>query len=214
MRPLLDLYTWHTPNGKKPGILLAELEVPYTLHLVDLSKGEQKRPGFLALSPNGKIPALVDNDSRLGRVTVFESGAILQYLAEKFGRFIPLEPGAHRAETLAWLFWQVGGPGPTFGKLEKYGRGSDDRNDAVYRHFFEDARRQVKVLDARLRNRPYIVDAYSVADIACYPWFEALAKIDPGLLDDADDVKRWLDRIGHRPAVRRGLHFEQVSRAA
>src|SRR4051812_20295574 len=114
---MLDLYTWRTPNGRKVPILLAELELPYQLHLIDLGKQQQKTPAYLAINPNGKIPALIDREGETGEpVPIFESGAILLYLADKTGRFLP-RAGVARAEVLSWLYWQVGGPGPTFGML-------------------------------------------------------------------------------------------------
>ena len=210
---MLDLYTWHTPNGRKPAILLAELEVPYELHLIDLAQGEQKRPEYLELNPNGKIPALVDTDSQLGRVVAFESGAILVHLAEKFGRFLPRALGAKRAEILSWVFWQVGGPGPTFGKVKKY-RDEDPRNEAVFADFFAETRRLVSVFDERLADREFICEGYSIADIACYPWFEALAEHVPEALEGANEVRAWLQRVGARPAVKRGMHLEQARHAA
>lgn len=210
---MLDLYTWHTPNGKKPAILLAELEIPYELHLVDLGKDEQKRPAYLELNPNGKIPALVDTDPELGRIVVFESGAILVHLAEKHGRFLPRELGAKRAEVLSWTFWQVGGPGPTFGKVKKFGEG-ESKSEEAFDYFFEESKRLVSVLDGRLVDRDYICDEYSIADIACFPWFEALHEKCPPIFEGAKEVLAWMKRVGARPAVKRGMHLEQSKRAA
>jgi GST-like protein len=208
---MLHLYTWRTPNGKKPTILLAELAIPYELHLVDLANGEQKRPEFLEVNPNGKIPALVDTDPELGRVVVFESGAVLVYLAEKYRRLLPHDLGAKRAEVLSWTFWQIGGPGPTFGKVGKFQK---DKSGEAFTQFFEEAKRLVSVLDRRLVDRNFICTDYSIADIACYPWFAALEETCPEALAHAREVHRWMKRIGDRPAVRRGMHLEQVPRAA
>ena len=208
---MLDLYTWRTPNGRKPAILLAELDVPYTLHLVDLAQGEQKRPAYLELNPNGKIPTLVDTDSQLGRVVAFESGAILVHLAEKFGRFLPRELGAKRAEVLSWVFWQVGGPGPAFGKVKKF---RDENNEGASKYFFEESKRLVSVLDERLEGRDFICEEYSIADIACYPWVQAFSEKVPEALAGAKAVHHWLKRVGARPAVKRGMHLEQMKRAA
>jgi GST-like protein len=204
---MLDLYTWHTPNGKKPGIMLAELELSYRLHLVDLRKGEQKRAAFLALNPNGKIPALVDRDPALGQVVTFESGAILVYLAEKYGRLLPPDRGAKRSDVLAWTFWQVGGPGPTFGQLGKFGR-QTPRNEEAFRGFLEESKRLAGVIDVRLADRAFICDEYSIADIACYPWFATVAEKFPEVVDERKALKRWLKRVGSRPAVKRGEQFE------
>lgn len=196
---MFDLYTWRTPNGRKVPILLHELGLPYQLHLVDLTKNEQKAPAYLAINPNGKIPALVDRDGPGGPVTVFESGAILQYLADKSGRFLPTEPAA-RAAVMSWLFWQVGGPGPTFGQL-----GSAAREPARYDKLVAEARRLVGVLDGSLRDREYIAGAYSIADIACYPWFAQVAEEHGMVLEDAPNVAAWMARLAMRPAVIAGM---------
>ena len=198
---MLDLYTWRTPNGRKPAILLAELDWPCTLHLVDLGRNEQKAPDYLAKNPNGKIPALVDGD-----VVVFESGAILQYLAEKAERFLPREP-RDRAEVLSWTYWQVGGPGPTFGQLGSFGREAK-RDEHAFAKFRDESRRLAGVLDGRLRDREWIARAYSIADVINYPWFAALAEAHPELLDAAPAVRAWMTRMAARPAVRRGMALE------
>jgi GST-like protein len=211
--PTLDLYTWHAPNGRKPAILLAELEVPYNLRLVDIVRGEEKLVPFLDLNPNGKIPVLVDRDPLLGRVVVFESGAILQYLCEKHGRFLPRQLGGKRAEVLSWLYWQAAGPSPMFGELEHFTR-YKPIDELAHGHFFDEARRLVLVLEQQLVDRDYIAGEYSVADMAAYPWFEAITKALPRLLDDTKEVHHWLRRVGSRPAVKHGMHLEQLSRAA
>ncbi|HVV86803.1 MAG TPA: glutathione S-transferase N-terminal domain-containing protein [Kofleriaceae bacterium] len=200
---MLDLYTWRTPNGRKVPILLAELELPYQLHLVDLGKHEQKTPAYLAINPNGKIPALVDRDGSGEPVRVFESGAILQYLADKTGRLLP-RGGAARAEVMSWLFWQVGGPGPTFGQLGQVAH-TTPRDDAAYDRLVTEARRQVGVLDRQLRDREYIAGDYSIADIACYPWFVAMAEGQALSLDGAEHVAAWMARLAIRPAVVAGM---------
>jgi GST-like protein len=212
-RFMLELHTWTTPNGKKPAILLAELDVPYELELVDLSQGEQKRPDYLDLNPNGKIPTLVDVDSELGRVEVFESGAILQYLAEKYRRFMPLALGGRRAEVLSWLHWQVGGPGPIFGQLHHFAS-DGNRNDAAYRHFEKETKRLIDVLDRGLDNREYVAEEYSIADIAIYPWFEAITHDHASLFDGAKNVREWLHRVGKREAVKRGMALDGGARRA
>lgn len=201
---MLDLYTWRTPNGRKVPILLAELGLPYQLHLVDLGKHEQKAPAYLAINPNGKIPALVDRDGPDGKsVRVFESGAILEYLADKTGRFLPRDP-AGRAEVMSWVFWQVGGPGPTFGQLGA-NDGHGPRDDASYRKVMTEARRLVGVLDGQLRGRDYIAGEYSIADIACFPWFVAVAEQHGMVLEDAEHVAAWMARLATRPAVIEGM---------
>lgn len=211
MDSTLDLYTWHTPNGKKPGILLAELEVPYTLKLVDIGKNENKAHDFLRINPNGKIPALVDRDPSLGEVVVFESGAILVYLAEKYGRFLPTQPGAVRASILSWTFWQVGGPGPMFGQVGYFGRG-EPRNEQAYTRFFEESKRLAAVLEAQLEGRDYVCTEYSIADIMNWPWFAGMAERVPELLAETPRVRDWIARVGDRPAVKSGAKFDSASR--
>lgn len=211
MDSTLDLYTWHTPNGKKPGILLAELEVPYTLHLVDIGKNENKTHDFLGINPNGKIPALVDRDVNLGAVTVFESGAILVYLAEKYGRFLPPQPGALRASVLSWTFWQVGGPGPMFGQLGYFGR-TEPRNEGAYARYFEESKRLAAVLETQLEGRDFLCTEYSIADMMNWPWFSGMADREPEVLAGLPRVRDWLARVGDRPAVKSGAKFDTASR--
>jgi len=199
---MLRVYTWHTPNGRKLPILLAELGLDYELELVDLGKNEQKRPAYLAINPNGKIPALVDGETK-----IFESGACLEYLADKTGRFLA-RSGSERYETLSWLYWQVGGPGPMFGKLGGFER-EMPRDEHAVEKFFDESKRLALVLDGRLRDREWIAREYSIADIACYPWFEAVQKTDARVLADAHAVRRWMDRMAARPAVAKGMKLER-----
>ena len=199
---MLDLYTWRTPNGRKVPILLAELELPYQLHLIDLSQKQQKTADYLKINPNGKIPALIDRDGG-EELRLFESGAILQYLAEKHGRFLP-RTTAERVEAMAWLFWQVGGPGPMFGQLGQFAM-ETPRNEAAFDKFFAEAKRLVGVLDGRLRDRPYVAGDYSIADIANYPWFVAMAERQPLALEGAEHVAAWMARLALRPAVMTGM---------
>jgi GST-like protein len=201
---MLDLYTWHTPNGKKAPILLAELDWPYDLHLINLGQNEQKRREYLAINPNGKIPALVDTEGAHGNLVVmFESGAILQYLADKAGLFLPAE-GPGRAEVLSWVYWQVGGPGPFFGQMISFGR-EEPRNEAAFEKFFDESKRLVGVLDARLRDREWIAGRYSIADMMNYPWFAAAQEFQPRVLEGAVHVKRWMDAMAGRTAVQKGM---------
>jgi GST-like protein len=203
---MLDLYAWHTPNGKKGPILLAELDWPYDLHLVNLGLNEQKTREYLAINPNGKIPALVDTEGANHElVVVFESGAILEYLADKAGRFLP-SSGPGRAEVLSWVYWQVGGPGPFFGQMIAFGR-EQPRNEPAFAKFFEESRRLIGVLDGRLRDREWVAGGYSIADIMNYPWFAAAEEFQPASLDGADHVKRWMSAMASRPAVRKGMNF-------
>ncbi len=200
---MLDLYTWRTPNGRKVPILLAELELPYQLHLIDLGKGEQKTAAYLAINPNGKIPALIDHVDGGEPVRLFESGAILEYLATKAGRLLPTAP-ARRAEVMSWLFWQVGGPGPMFGQLGAFAR-ETPRNQAAYDKFAAEAHRLVGVLDGGLRDREYLAGDYSIADIATYPWLVAMAESQALSLDGAEHVLAWMGRLALRPAVIAGM---------
>jgi GSH-dependent disulfide-bond oxidoreductase len=203
---MVHLYTWTTPNGRKPSILLAELGMPYELHKVDLRKDEQKSPSFLKLNPNGKIPVLVDNG-----VVVFESGAILQYLAEKVGRFLPRDPKA-RAEVLSWTYWQVGGQGPFFGQLGAFGR-EEPRNERAFQKFFKESQRLTKVVDGRLDGREWIASEYSIADVIIYPWLATTAEKYPDVLEGAERVARWMKRMEARPAVRKGMALEPTREA-
>jgi GST-like protein len=200
---MLDLYTWRTPNGKKAPILLEELEWPYELHMVNLGLGDQKRPQYLAINPNGKIPALVDPEGPNGLVVVFESGAILEYLADKSGRFLPRDqPG--RAEVLSWVYWQVGGPGPFFGQLLAFSR-EEPRNEGAFAKFFSESQRLVRVLDGRLRDREWIAGSYSIADMMIYPWFATVGEFQLDVIEGADHVKRWMSSMASRAAVQKGM---------
>lgn len=197
---MLTLYTWNTSNGKKPVILLEELGASYELVPVNLSRGEQKAEPYLRVNPNGKIPALVDGE-RDPPVRVFESGAVLLYLAERFGRFLPSSP-AERIEALAWAFWQVGGLGPMLGQLI-YFQNLDEPVPHALERFGQETLRLFEVLENRLEEHEHLAtDEYSIADIMVWPW----ASIGLGRLDDAQRqqlprVRAWVERIGARPAV-------------
>ena len=200
---MLALYTAGTPNGKKVPILLAELDVPYELHKIDFSKNEQKSPEFLAINPNGKIPALIAKEDGHEPITIFESGAILEYLATKHGKFLPTAPKA-RAEVMSWLFWQVGGPGPMFGQAGAFGR-EEPRNEAAFDKFMKESKRLAAVLDGQLAGREWVAGDYSIADIALFPWFEGIAKFQPTILEGLPAVDAWLTRMRARPAVAKGM---------
>ncbi len=201
---MLDLYTWRTPNGKKAPILLAELGCSYGLHLVNLGQGEQNRAEYLRINPNGKIPALVDTEGLNAElVVVFESGAILEYLADKYDRFLPRDqPG--RSEVLSWSYWQVGGPGPIFSQLISFARQSPP-NEGALKKFVEEGTRLVRVLDGRLRDREWVAGAYSIADIMNYCWFAEIDEARPEVLDGAVNVRRWMTAMAARPAVKTGM---------
>ncbi|ABW26267.1 glutathione S-transferase N-terminal domain-containing protein [Acaryochloris marina] len=197
---MIHLYTYTTPNGRKPAILLEELGLPYTLHKVDLGKGEQFSPEFVALNPNSKIPAIKDEDTG---VTVFESGAILIYLAEKTEKLLPTD-AASRAQVMAWLMFQMAGVGPMFGQLGHFRRSAPEPIEYAINRYEQEALRLVKVLNRQLQERDFIAGEYSIADIATYPWVAAYEYV--GLsLDPFPHVQAWLERVGQRPAVQTGM---------
>lgn len=201
---MIDLYTAATPNGQKAAIMLEEVGLPYETHLVDLSKGSQKEPGYLAINPNGKIPAIVDRDAPGGApLTVFESGAILIYLAEKTGQLLPADP-IGRFAALQWLMFQMGGVGPMFGQAGFWSRNKESVPPALARYRGE-AERLLGVLELRLGDAPYLAGPdYTIADVATWPWIGAAGFI--GLdLERYPALRRWQAAIGARPAVQRGM---------
>ncbi|GGI52926.1 glutathione binding-like protein [Oxalicibacterium solurbis] len=211
---MLTLYTWSTPNGRKPLILLEELEVAYNVQPVDIGKGEQFAADFLAISPNNKIPALVDDEAEGGPLTLFESGAVLTYLAEKHGRFLDAA-GPERYRALAWLHWQIGGTGPMFGQLGFFALRAEEKLPMAIKHFTDEADRLLGVMDRHLAGNTYLAgEHYTIADIACYAWtLSATTYLKEVLTDsmrDKPSVQRWLDTISERPAVQRGMRTLQT----
>jgi glutathione S-transferase len=198
---VIELYTWTTPNGRKVSIALEEMGLDYSVHAVPLRTGIQKSPAFLAINPNGRIPAIVDVDA--DRFAVFESGAILIYLAEKCGRFLPTETRA-RSVTLQWLMWQMGGLGPMQGQANVFNRYFPEKLPSVIKRYQDETRRLMSVMDARLAEVAYLAGDYSIADMACWPW---VAQHDwSGVsIDDLPNLQRWFAAVGARPAVRRGV---------
>ena len=198
---MIDLYTAATPNGHKASIMLEELGVPYTVHALNLMKGEQRRPEYLKINPNGRIPAIVDRDN--GDFAVFESGAILIYLAEKYGRFLPAEPKG-RSEVMQWLMFQMGGIGPMQGQANVFFRYWHEKYQPAIDRYQHESRRLYGVLEARLEGRDYLCGEYSIADIASFPW---VRNPDRRGIDLAQypAVQRWHDVIAARPAVQRGV---------
>ncbi|CAN5293455.1 glutathione S-transferase N-terminal domain-containing protein [soil metagenome] len=196
---MIELYTWGTPNGKKVPIFLEEAEVPYDLHRVDISKGEQHAPEYLAKNPNGRIPALVDGDAG---VTIFESGAILLYLADKYGKLIPKDAQG-RASALAWLMFQMSAIGPMMGQVGYFDR-EKKRNAGAIERFTVEVKRIFGVLETHLAKTEYLAGEYSIADIASYPWVSAydFLKLD---ITPYPHVKAWIDKIAARPAVKKAL---------
>ena len=202
---MIDLYTAATPNGQKVHIMLEETGLPYNEHYVSIDKGEQFAPEFLAISPNNKIPAIVDHDGPGGEtVSIFESGCILQYLAEKTGRFLPDSP-LKRIETMEWLFWQMGGFGPMLGQAHHFRAYAPERIQYAYDRYSNEAQRLYQVLDRRLAGRNYVAAGeYTIADMAIFPWCRLHGRQGQDLAD-YPNVKRWFDAIAQRPAVIRDM---------
>ncbi len=208
---MIDLYTWPTPNGHKVHIMLEETGLPYRVIPVDIGKGDQFEPEFLKISPNNKMPAIVDRDGPGGRpYAVFESGAILIYLAEKTGRFLP-EPTAERYEVIQWLMFQMGGVGPMFGQAHHFRDYAPEKIDYAIARYTNEAGRLYRVLDNRLSECDYLAGDYSIADMAVYPW--ALNPARKGQdEDDFPNLERWLQSVGARAAVERGMQVLAESR--
>jgi GST-like protein len=207
----LQLYSLNTPNGVKVSIMLEETGLPYEAHLVDITKDENKTPEFLSLNPNGKIPAIIDPNGPGGRpIGLFESGAILIYLADKTGMLTPPDP-ARRYETLAWVMWQMGGVGPMFGQVGFFNKfaGKDFEDKRPRDRYVAEARRLLGVLEGRLDGREWIMDDYSIADVATLGWVRNLVGFYEArelvAFDDFPRVGAWLERGLARPAVQRGL---------
>ncbi len=198
---MIDLYFWTTPNGYKPLLFLEEAGVPYNIVPVNIGKGEQFAPEFLKVSPNNRIPAIVDRLPVEGGVPipVFESGAILLYLAEKTGKFLPADTKG-RTEALQWLFWQMGGLGPMAGQNLHFSAYAPERIPYAIRRYARETDRLYGVLDRRLADRDFIAGDYSIADMASYPWVLRLEREQPRL-DEFPNVKRWFEAISARPAT-------------
>jgi GST-like protein len=200
-RPI-QLYYWPTPNGHKISIMLEELGVPYEVHFVDIGKGEQFAPAFLKISPNNRMPAIVDPDGPGGRpISVFESGAILQYLGRKYGKFYPQQERA-RVQVEEWLFWQVGGLGPMAGQANHFNNYALEKIPYAQKRYNDEVHRLLGVMNTRLATRKYLAGGYSIADMACWSWVLSAGKHVP--LAEFAHVLAWRDRVGARPAVRRG----------
>jgi len=205
---MIELYTWGTPNGKKASIMLEEIGLPYEVHPINLRKREQFSPEFLAISPNNKIPAIIDRDGPGGKpLTLFESGAILIYLAEKTGKLLSKDPGK-RYQTLQWLMFQMGGVGPIFGQVH-YFLGADEKVPQAIARFKKETSRLYAVMEKHLANHEFFVDEYSIADIAIHPWVGRYERHQVDL-SDFPSVKRWFDAVSARPAVQRGNAVPKV----
>lgn len=200
---MIQLYTWGTPNGKKVSIMLEESGLPYEVHAINIGQGDQMKPEYLAINPNNKIPAIIDTDGPSSKpLKLFESGAILMYLAEKSGKLLPVDM-AKRYEVIQWLMFQMGGIGPMFGQANYFYR-LEPKNPGAIERFYKEAIRLYKVLDKELGQREYLAGEYSIADIATYPWVGRHEGHNVKLAEFAN-VKRWFDQIGQRPAVQRGM---------
>jgi GSH-dependent disulfide-bond oxidoreductase len=205
---MIDVYFWPTGNGKKITIMLEECELPYNVIPVNINKGDQSSPEYDAINPNNKMPAIVDHDPPVDRgvaggpLTVFESGAILQYLAEKTGRFLPADLHG-RYRVLQWVYWQVGGLGPMAGQAHHFLRYAPQKVEYAMHRFHAEVTRLYKVMEKQLAKTPYLAGDYSIADIAAWPW---VVRHDwQGQdLNEYPNVKRWFEAVGNRPAVRRG----------
>jgi GST-like protein len=200
---MIDFYYWPTPNGWKVAIMLEECGLDYRMIPVDIGRGDQFKPEFLAISPNNRMPAIVDRDDDTGPVPVFESGAILIHLAERTGRFLPRSK-IGRKETLEWLFWQVGNLGPMAGQLSHFVNYALGEHAYSRKRYADEYNRCLGVLERRLDKREFIVDGYSIADMACWPWV-LIAKPLGQPLDAFPNVARWRETIKRRPAVQRGV---------
>jgi GSH-dependent disulfide-bond oxidoreductase len=198
---MIDLYTWTTPNGRKISIALEEMGLEYTAHAVDISNKEQFAPEFLKISPNNKIPAIVDHDTG---IHMMESGAILLYLADKSGKFLPTDKKGYW-EAVEWLMWQMGGVGPMLGQVHHFVRFNQGKAPYAEERYLGEGKRLYGVLDQRLADREYMVGDYSIVDMATWPWISRFEwqTID---MNEFPNVKRWYTAIAERPAVQKGYH--------
>jgi GST-like protein len=198
---VIDLYTWTTPNGRKASIMLEEVGIPYETHAVDIGKDEQFKPEFLKISPNNRIPAIVDRDNDF---SLMESGAILLYLAEKAGKLLPTDK-LKRFRVTEWLMWQMGGIGPMLGQTHHFVKYNKGKAPYAEERYLKETHRLYGVLDKQLKDHEYLAGDYSVADIATWPWISRYdwQTVD---LDQYPNVKRWYVAIANRPAVQKGYH--------
>lgn len=205
--PLIDLYTWSTPNGRKVSIMLEEIGLPYTVHAIDITRDAQFADDFLRVSPNNKIPAIVDRDTGL---SLFESGAILMYLAAKTGKLMPTDAAA-KWRVIEWLMFQMGGLGPMLGQAHHFLHFNRGVSDYAEKRYAAEAKRLYAVIDARLGNHEYLAGEYSIADIACWPWVSRFEwqGVD---LNDYPNAKRWYTAIANRPAVQRGYQVPTTAK--
>lgn len=198
---MIDLYYWPTPNGHKISIALEELGLPYTLHPINISKDDQFAPDFLKISPNNKIPAIVDNDPADGKgpLSVFESGAILEYLADKTGKLLPKEPRA-RFEVLQWVYWQMGGLGPMAGQNHHFGTFAPEKIPYAINRYEKETARLYGVLDKQISDKDFVCGDLSIADIISYPWIRSWKRQNMDL-NLYPNIRRWMGNMEARPSV-------------
>jgi len=197
---MIDLYTFTTPNGRKASVMLEEVELPYNVHKIDITKDDQFTPEYVAINPNSKIPAIIDQDTD---TTIFESGAILMYLADKTGKFLPTEQKA-RYQVIEWLMLQMGSIGPMFGQFNHFNRYAPEKIPYAIERYKKETLRLYGVLDKQLADKDYICGDYSIADIATFPWV-TIYELQGMTLDNHPNLKRWHDTVSNRPAVQRGM---------
>lgn len=198
---MIDLYTWSTPNGRKVSIMLEEVGLPYRVHSINITKDEQHAPDFLKISPNNRIPAIVDQDNGMA---LFESGAILMYLADKTGKLWPQE-GDAKWRVVEWLMWQMGGAGPMLGQVHHFVKYNKGKSQYAEERYSNEAQRLYGVLDRRLADHEYVAGDYSIADISIWPWISRFdwQEVD---LSQYPNVLRWYKAIAARPTVQKGYH--------
>ncbi|MCC5652587.1 glutathione S-transferase N-terminal domain-containing protein [Nostoc sp. XA013] len=197
---MIDLYTFTTPNGRKASVMLEEVELPYNVHKIDITTQQQFTPEYIAINPNSKIPAIVDQETG---IKVFESGAILIYLAEKTGKLLPTEQKS-RFQVLQWLMFQMGGVGPMFGQLKHFKCFAPEKLPYAIERYEKETLRIYGVLDKQLQDNEFICGNYSIADVATYPWV-AIYEFLGLTLDNYPNLKRWVEIVQQRPAVQRGM---------
>lgn len=202
---MIDLYTWTTPNGYKVSVMLEEVELPYQVHPINIGESQQFTPEFVAICPNSKIPAIVDGDT-----SVFESGAILIYLAEKTGQLLP-SSGSERAKVLEWLMFQMANIGPMLGQANHFVNTAEEKIPYAIDRYLTESARLMKVVDDQLGRTEYLAGDYSIADVASYPWlklaFDAIKNAKPDVLGNVEHLPRWLEQVGERSAVKTGMQI-------
>jgi GST-like protein len=202
---MIDLYYWPTPNGWKASIMLEECALDYAVHPIHIGKGDQFKPEFLVISPNNRIPAIVDKDVPGEPLAIFESGAVLVYLAEKAGKFLPADLH-QRFDVMQWLFWQMGGLGPMAGQLGHFRNYAEVTVDYAVERYRNEFNRLLGVMDRRLADREYLAGAYSIADISSWPWVRSHERLGQPL-DEFANLQRWFDAVAARPAVQKGIEL-------